>query len=150
MVKILLTSLASLLLVSGMAGVTVVAAKEINMDEPLNALQTWSRLLVQEQVELQVQQQPQVRLEAGQPESSPEVPEQTRLRLENQEMLQIQDRIQSQEQIQLQQEVRLQNGTGYRWGTDTPDNSYEPGSSPKPALAPQTGDGLGTQQRRKP
>lgn len=150
MVKILLTSLATFLIVSGAVGVTVVAAKEINMDDPLNTLQTWSRQLVQERVELQVQEQLQVRLEAGQPESSPEVPEQTRLRQENQEMLQIQDRIQSQEHIQLQQEVRLQNRTGYQWGTDTPGNSYEPGSSPKPALAPQIRDGLGTQQRRKP
>lgn len=150
MVKSLLTSLVALLVVSGMAGVTAAAAKEINMDEPLNTLQTWSRQLVQEQMELQVQEQPQVRLEAGQPESSPEVPEQTRLRLENQERLQIQDHIQSQEQIQLQQEVRLQNGTGYQWETDTPGNIYEPGSSLKPAFAPQTGDGLGAQQRRKP
>lgn len=150
MVKILLTSLAALLLVSGAVGVSVVAAKEINMDEPLNALQSWSWQLVQERVELHQQEQLQVRLEAGQQETSQEKPAQTRLRLEDQEMLQIQNRIQIQEQIQLHQTKGLQNGTGYQWGTDAPGNSYEPGSSPKPALTPQTGDGLGIQPRRKP
>ena len=116
MLKIILASLAGLLVLSGTVGASAALA-EGNMEKSVEALQTWSRQILRTQGKLQDREQ--LHIQNNEAIEGPELP----LQLQTQTQLQLQDRellqLKYQAQIHLDQGEGLQITERYQWMGDS-------------------------------
>ncbi len=135
MFKTLLIIGSALVLLFGAAGVSIAAAQDSQLGEPLYGLKEWSRQMQWNRDQLQDQAQTQMQQINGQAGSAAGLQEQDRIRLQEQDQirLQTQDRLQVQDRLHQSQNLGQPNqGGGNPWttGTPTPYSGYGPGPGP--------------------